>query len=426
MVTVPRVGRTLRYGLHYAPAYSGCYVSYHLNAYSSNLAMDSDVDIDKEGNLPADSSRSGPLRHVVIGVGAGVLGMHRPALRLETVDLVAVSDINAELTEQRAEELGCTFYTDHRTMLAETQPDVAVIRTAQLFRAPIAIDCLEAGCHVLVEKPMAVHVAEADAMIEAAARADRLLAVSLQQRRRPEVRAARKLILEGQLGTVQHVDMAVAWTRTARYFELAPWRATWSGEGGGVLLNQAPHNLDLLCHLIGMPSRVVAWTRTLLHQIETEDTAQAMLEWPGGALGSVHISTAEAGRQERLEVLGTGGYLQVRRGELILQRFDTDLREHIVENPEPYSAPELQPATVELETDTVGHLAIYQNLYEAILRGAPLIADGIAGRMSLGLANAMIYSSYTRQEVELPLDRDEYRALLDELKARSPTKRPGS
>ena len=384
------------------------------------------MDSTADSSLELDSSESSrpitPFRHVVIGVGAGVFHMHQPASASEAVDLVAVSDINLELGQQQADELGCAVYTDHREMLAKTQPDVAVIITPHPFHASIAIDCLEAGCHVLVEKPMAVHVAEADAMIEATVQADRLLAVVLQQRMRPEVRTAREMILQGRLGTIQHVDMAVAWTRTARYFELAPWRGTWSGEGGGVLLNQAPHDLDLLCHLIGMPSRVVGWTRTLLHQIETEDTAQAMLEWPGGTLGSVHISTAEAGRPERLEVLGTGGYLQIRRGEVILQRFDTDVQEHIVENPGPYSAPESHSAAVDLEPDVNGHLAIYQNLHEAISRGAPLIADGVEGRMSLELANAIIYSSHARQEVELPLDRDEYRVLLDELKAQASAK----
>ena len=359
------------------------------------------------------------LRHVVVGVGAGVLGMHRPALQLEAVELIAVSDVNEALGQQRAAELGCAFYADHRAMLSETQPDVAVILTPHPFHAAIAIDCLQAGCHVLVEKPMAVHVAEADAMIEAAQRAGRLLAVNFQQRRRPEVQAARRLIQEGQLGLVQHVDMAETCTRTATYFGLSSWRATWTGEGGGVLMNQAPHNLDLLCYLMGMPKRVVAWTRTLLHRTQTEDTAQAMLEWPGGTLGSLRVSTAEAGQPQRLEILGTGGDLRLDRGkgELDFHRFEADLREYLPRSPHPYSPPAMQPVPVALEPGAGDHLSIYRNLHEAILQGAPLIADGVGGRMSLELANAMIYASYMRQEVELPLDRQAYRALLEDLKA---------
>ena len=203
---------------------------------------------------------NGALRHVVIGVGAGIFASHHKALTSNGAEWEAVSDVNVELGQQRAAELGCPFYTDHRTMLAETRPDVAVVITPHPFHAPIAIDCLQSGCHVLVEKPMSVHVAEADAMIEAAERADRLLAVNFQMRLRPEVRMARRMIEEGRLGMIQHVNMTMSWTRAASYFKLSSWRGTWTGEGGGVLMNQSPHNLDLLCHLIGLPKRVVAWT----------------------------------------------------------------------------------------------------------------------------------------------------------------------
>jgi len=358
-----------------------------------------------------------PLRHVIIGVGAGVLGMHRPALQLETVKVAAASDISAERGQPQAEELGCAFYTDHREMLAEIEADVAVIMTPHPSHAQITIDCLEAGCHVLVEKPMAVHAAEADAMIEAAARAERLLAVNFQQRFRPEVRAARNLIRQGELGAIQRVDATAIWTRTAAYYRSGGWRATWDGEGGGVLLNQAPHDLDLICHLVGMPSRVVAWTRNLLHTIETEDTAHAMLEWPGGALGALHTSTAQAGPQGGFEIVGTGGALQIRPGELAFQRFDTDLREFVVQSEGGFARPQSHPVPVELEAGAGDYVAVYRNLHEAILHGADLMAGGVEGRMSLELANAMIYSSYTRGEVELPLDRQAYAALLQDLQA---------
>ncbi len=363
------------------------------------------------------SSRITPLKHVIIGIGAGVFGMHHPAWQLETVQVVAGSDVNAKSGRRNADALGCAFYTDHHTMLAETQPDVAVILTPHPLHAQIAIDCLEAGCHVLVEKPMAVQVAEADAMIEAAARAGRLLAVNFQQRHRPEIQAARRMIQEGHLGEIQHLDMTAMWTRTAAYYHSGGWRATWTGEGGGVLLNQAPHDLDIICYLLGMPKTVVAWTRTLLHPIETEDTVQAMLEWPNGALGSLHASTAEAGIPQRLEIVGTGGSLQVGHGVLTFQRTETDLREFVAQCPERFAQPKLIPTPVELEPGTGDHVAVYCNFHDAILHGAPLMADGVEGRMSLELANAMIYSSYTHSEVELPLDREKYAALFEDLKA---------
>jgi predicted dehydrogenase len=172
---------------------------------------------------------------------------------------------------------------------------------------------------------------------------------------------------------------------------------------------------------MGGPARVVAWTRTLLHQIETEDTVQAMLEWPNGALGSLHASTAGAGPPKRIEIVGTGGTLRIERGELTFQQFDTDLRDHVAHSPQPFSAPTLHPVGVALEPGAGDHVSVYRNLHEAILHGAPLTADGAAGRVSLELANAMIYSSHTQDEVVLPLDRRRYAALLADLRARHAT-----
>jgi predicted dehydrogenase len=367
---------------------------------------------------------SRPLRHVVIGVGAGVLAMHRPGLELDTTRLAGVSDLNVTLGRERAEELGCAFYADYRAMLAELEPEVAVVLTPHPFHAAIAGDCLRAGAHVLVEKPMAVEVAEADAMIAAAEEAGRLLAVSFQQRCRSEVRAAKRLLAEGALGRVQHLDMTLAWPRTKAYYASAGWRATWRGEGGGVLMNQAPHNLDLIVYLLGSPRRVVAWTRTLLHAVEVEDTVQAMLEWGpseartgvDGALGSLHISTAEAGRPERLEIVGTAGRLMLARDGLHLEVFETDFRRFVLESAERFAGPASETKTVSLEAGEEGHLAVYRNLHEAVLLGTPLVCNGTGGRGSLELANAMIYSSHAGREVELPLDRKAYAALLEELK----------
>lgn len=360
------------------------------------------------------------MRHAIVGVGAGILSAHQPALQqLETVTVVGASDVNPTLGQANADALGCPFFTDHRAMLAETQPDLTVILTPHPFHAAIAIDALKAGSHVLVEKPMAVQVREADAMIAAAQENQRLLAVNFQQRFRPEVVAAHHLIQSGQLGEIQRVTQIEPWLRTAAYYQSAGWRGTWKGEGGGVLMNQAPHSLDLLCHLAGMPQRVVAWNRTLRHQIEVEDTAMALLEWANGALGSIFFSTAEAGPR-RIEIVGTGGILNISEdGSLRFQRYEPDVRAHIANSPERFAAPKLVETAVPLGDGLGKHIEVYQNLHQAILAGGPVRADGSQGRMSLELANAMIYSSYTQSTVELPLDRAGYAALLHELQTGS-------
>ncbi|GAC1614951.1 MAG: Gfo/Idh/MocA family oxidoreductase [Ktedonobacteraceae bacterium] len=371
--------------------------------------------------LAMEDTLKGQLRYAIIGVGAGVLSMHRQALALPSVQLVAVSDIVSSLAQQRAAELHCAFYTDHRRLLAETHPDVAVVMTPHLFHASIATDCLAAGSHVLIEKPMAVEVAQADDMLAAAEQHQRLIGVIFQQRFRPEIRAARAYIQAGRLGSIQHIDMTAIWTRTARYYSSASWRGTWAGEGGGVLMNQAPHQLDVLCHLVGLPARVFAWTRRLLHHIETEDTVQAALEWSSGALGSLHISTAEVDQAEYLKIVGTRGQLELSSGKLVLRELDADLADFIASSPEAIAAPKLRDVEIDLEPGKGGkgdHLAVYQAFNNAILHGIPFTSAGVEGRMSLELANALIYSNYTHAPVDLPLDRQKYAALLDDLRAK--------
>ncbi len=360
------------------------------------------------------------LRTVVIGVGAGVFSLHRPVLAASVeLELVGVADVNAEPGASRAAELGCAFYTDHRVMLAETRPELAVILTPHPFHAAVALDCFAAGCHVLVEKPMAVQVAEADAMIEAGRRANRLLAVNFQQRHRADVRAALGLIQAGRLGHLQRVELVAMWTRTASYYAMGAWRGTWAGEGGGILMNQAPHHLDLLCYLVGAPSRVVGWTRTLLHDIETEDTALGLVEWPSGAVGTVHVSTAEAGEPERIQITGTRGSLSIGRDGLTFREADTDLRTFIAENSNPYGHLELREMPVELEAGGADHAAVYRNVLAAICKGEALLTDGVSGRQSLELANALIYSGHTHTPVELPLDRVAYARVLGQLQSGS-------
>lgn len=363
-------------------------------------------------------NESSPLRHVVIGVGAGIYKLHQEGLNLDTAQLVGVSDLNAEIGQQKADEAGVPFFTDHKQMLAETAPDVAVIITPHPFHGPIAVDCLNAGAHVLVEKPISVHAAEADAMIEAATKNDRLIAVNFQQRFRPEVVAMHKLLEEGAIGEIQHVNMMATWTRTAEYFKFAGWRGTWKGEGGGVLMNQAPHNLDMLCYLTGQPSKVISWNRTQIHDIETEDTVQAMLKWPNGAVGSLHISTAEAGTPFVFEITGTGGVLRWNSGGLSYQRFEPDVRTHIAESDQHYAAPESVSVDVELPDSQGHHITVYKNFHDAILNGTPVSADGVEARKSIELANAMILSSQTGEAVEMPLDRQRYSDLLDTLKGK--------
>lgn len=360
------------------------------------------------------------LRYGLIGVGANVYGMHHPGLQLDTVDVVGVCDLREDVNERAQGEWEAPAFTDYRQMIDETKPDVVVIMTPHPWHAPMAIYALEAGCHVLVEKPMADEVAQAQAMIDAANKAGKILAVNFQQRLRPEIMKAKELIDSGQLGRIQHVDIKITWTRTALYYTQVDWRGTWDGEGGAVLLNQAPHELDLLCHLIGMPAQVFAWTRTTVHDIACEDTIQAVVEWDHGALGTLHISTAEAGQPQRFEIIGTGGHLAIRHGGLSFKQFDVPVDEFIRTSDQAFAAPQLTEVAVEIPEGAGDHRSVHQNLYEAIVNGQPLNAPGSNGIYGLELANAMTFSSYTNRPVTFPLDYAAYSRMLANLRAGKP------
>jgi len=182
-------------------------------------------------------------------------------------------------------------------------------------------------------------------------------------------------------------------------------------------MNQAPHTLDLLCYLVGQPVRVVAWNRTLYHDIETEDTSLSLLEWSNGALGTLLVSTAQAGEPERLEIVGTRGAVLLQNGTLSLSEAASDLLDFMRDEPNPFGKLPYAPSAIEVEPGGGTHQAIYANFVSAIESGAPLVADGVAGRASLELANALILSSHTGQAVDLPVDRAAYADLLKEKRA---------
>ncbi len=357
------------------------------------------------------------LRLALIGAGANVFKMHRTGFETTPFEVVALCDTDPAVGEALKDEFDCPFYTDYRELLANVEADVIAVITPSHLHAEQTVAALEAGFDVLVEKPIAIESAEADAMVAAAERTGNLLTVNFQQRTRPEIIKAKELIDSGELGEIQHADMKITWTRTAIYYGMSTWRGTWKGEGGALLMNQAPHDLDLICYLLGMPSRVYAWTRTIFHKIHTEDTVQAMLEWPDGAMGSIHASTAEAGQPQRFEIMGTKGRLEIEPGGLRFARFDEPLNSFLATSEKGFAKPNLEEVPVEIGEEGGDHKGIYLNLYDVLVNGAQPAAPAASAAQSLELANGMNYSSRFNKSVDFPLDRDEYTALLSSLKA---------
>ncbi|MCL5995674.1 MAG: Gfo/Idh/MocA family oxidoreductase [Chloroflexi bacterium] len=362
--------------------------------------------------------QTSPLKFAIVGCGGIIAPTHVKALRqIPNAQIAAMCDINPETGKPRADEVGCPFFADHTELLEKIKPDVVTVCTPHPVHARIALDAFAAGAHVLTEKPMSVEVALADRMIAAADAAGKLLAVNFQQRFKPSIERAKALVDNGEIGDLVRVLVVEPWLRTYAYYRLSAWRGNWVGEGGAVLLNQSPHTLDLLCHLAGAPRKVWGWIRTLYHQIECEDTFQAMLEYPNGAPGYITSSTGEAGVQRRIQIVGDRGALELVGDTLSVYRFTPSTREFLRTSPEPFGQPDTQVEVVDLPGDAGGHLAVYQDLIAAIAEGRQPRASGREGLMSLELANAITLSSFAERAVTLPLDREEYTDLLNDLKA---------
>jgi predicted dehydrogenase len=361
-------------------------------------------------------SNSSTFRYAIIGGGGGIVATHLKALaQLAGAQVVGLADINPRNATPRAAELGCPYFADHQVMLSEVKPDITVICTPHPSHAELAIDCLKAETHVLVEKPLTVEVAHADEMIAAADATNRILAVNFQQRFRPIIGHVKHLIEAGEIGPVVRVMCMEPWFRTAFYYRSASWRGTWQGEAGGVLMNQGPHPLDLLCWLVGQPTKVTGWIRTSAHAIETEDSAQAVLEFNNGASGYLNINTVEAGKR-RLEIVGEKAAVEIAETRLTITRFTPSLSEYRAASQEMWGTPTVTTETLDIPGDGGGHLAVYQDLQAAITEKRRPRCDARDARMSLELANAITLSSFTGSSVTLPLDRAVYSSLLSELR----------
>lgn len=350
-----------------------------------------------------------PLRFALVGAGANIAGHHVAAIEAtEGAELVAVCDVNPAHAQRLTELTGAPFFDDVERLLVEVAPDAVAVTTPHPFHAPVAAAAFRAGAHVLVEKPMAVTASEADAMIAAAERAGLVLAVSFQHRFSALTERLRAWLDGGELGAIVRVSVTEPWLRTAAYFRAAPWRATWRGEGGGLLLNQGPHALDLLTHLLGLPSRVTGRTLTARHAIECEDTAHALLEWDSGTIGYFASATTEPETGRRVELVGDRATVTVTGDTVERLDYTPGLREHAATDPEPFGRPTFDRRTPLTLAAGATHAPVYADFVAAVRSGTAPRCDGRAGRMSLELANAIALSSWSDRPVELPLDRAAY------------------
>lgn len=364
------------------------------------------------------------VRMGVIGVGGMGSGHCNMIPKIPETELTAVCDVEPSTLEAITAKHGVPGFATHEELLDSGLVDAVVIATPHYFHPPIAIDAFKRGIHVLSEKPLGVTVSEVDKMIQAANESGLKFSVMYQMRAEPASIVAKQIIDEGQLGEIYRTELVMGWYRSQAYYDSGGWRATWAGEGGGVLINQAPHVLDLFSWLAGLPSKITGQTRTRLHDIEVEDEAFALLEYANGAHGYLYASTTEVPGTQRIEICGDKGKLTLADGGVKLTHIDGSIKTFTVENTEMWASPKSKGVEVTLPErgEFKDHSVITRNFANAILNGETLIAPGTEGINAMELINGMILSGKAGKTVAVPVNRAEFDALNKELQATSRAK----
>lgn len=316
-------------------------------------------------------------------------------------------------------------YASVQELLAADAIDAAIVAVPHPSHSGIASQLLQAGLHVLVEKPIDVALSKARALCDLADATGKTFAIMLNQRTNPLFRRAREIVQGGQLGEMKRSTWIITnWYRTQHYYDSGSWRATWSGEGGGVLLNQAPHNLDLWQWICGMPQSVTAHCDIArFHRIEVEDDATIFTRYANGATGTFITSTGEYPGTNRLEISGTLGKLVLENGLMKWWRLKNSERDVCFQSAEnfaqiPFEYEEYQPAEPE-----TAHSGILQNFANSILHGEPLLSPGRDGLNELTLSNAAYLSQWSgNAPVSLPMDNAAFDRHLSQLASESTAK----
>lgn len=339
------------------------------------------------------------------------------------IELTAIADRKEERREAAAKDVpGAKIFTEGEELIKSDACDAILIAVPHYQHPGLAMMGFDNGKHVMCEKPAGVYTLEVRKMNEAAAKSDRTFAMMFNQRTNCVYRKMHEMVHGGELGEIKRVNWIITdWYRTQSYYDSGAWRATWGGEGGGVLLNQCPHNLDLLQWICGMPSRVQAFCHEgKWHDIEVEDDVTAYLEYPNGATGVFITTTGDAPGTNRFEVTGTLGKLVCENNKLTFHKLSCDLAEYTKTEEQGFKKPDCE--VIEVETDGINlqHVAVLNAFAAHILRGEKLVAEGYEGINGLTLSNAMHLSSWLGHAVDLPFDEQLF---LDELNKRRATSR---
>jgi UDP-N-acetyl-2-amino-2-deoxyglucuronate dehydrogenase len=336
-------------------------------------------------------------------IGCGVIGRtHAEAIAsVEGAHLAVACSRTPETARRLAEEYGAAWCTDVRQAVARPDVDAVSVCTPSGLHAGPTLAAFDAGKHVLVEKPMEITLEKADQMIAAADRARRWLGVIYQMRFNPAMRYLKAAVDGGKLGRITLGEASVKWYRSPDYFRSAGWRGARALNGGGALMSQAIHHVDLLLWMMGPVRSVSGYADTLLHSIEVEDTLVASLRFESGALGVIEATTAAFPRlSDRLEIAGTQGSVRVEDRQLRFRYFagedGGDVGLYGLKSDRGWRAAEQVPLAGE-----GGHAAQIADFVEAVREDRPPAVDGREGRRSLALVSAIYEAARTGHQVRV-------------------------
>ena len=333
-------------------------------------------------------------------LGAGnISDTHARAARAAGLQVVAVFGDNRDKARRLAEQHEATAFDSLDALLRHPTLDLVMIGSPSGCHADHATAAVRAGRHVLVEKPLDISTPRIDSLLNEVARANVTLGVFFQDRLKPDIVEMKRRIDAGNIGTIVLATGEVKWFRPPEYYAASRWRGTWALDGGGALMNQGIHTVDLMLYLLGPVTRLSGSIATRFHKIEAEDTASGTFEFASGALGTIEATTAAPpGRPRRLEIVGSADTLVLEGDHLVMPRATQD--------GERIAGPATTPAKPEnasspIVSDVSAHQRIIEDFVDAIRLGRPPVCDGREGRRSVEVVEAVYRSA--RQNVVIDL-----------------------
>jgi predicted dehydrogenase len=318
------------------------------------------------------------------------------------------------------------YFDDPETMMKSGEVDGILITTPHYEHPKMAMLGFKHGMHVLTEKPAGVYTKQVREMNDAAEKSDKVFGIMFNQRMSPAHQKMKSIVETGELGEIRRINYVITnWFRTQAYYDSGGWRATWGGEGGGVLINQCPHNLDLWQWVCGMPKRMRAFCEFgKYHNIEVEDSVTAYAEYENGATAVFISTTGEAPGSNSWEIVGDRGSLKLEGGKLTFRRTVESVSKFLQESKGAFSTPETWTIDIPINGKDEGHMGVTKDWVRAIREGTPLYIPGQEGINGLMLSNSMLLSTWTDDWVNLPIDEDKFLSELEKRIKNSTFKKP--